>query len=523
MQRPLVWTVLFLIPGILWGRLVDSPGSDLLLGIVVAAGICWSCGNTWKVAHRVAWAVAALLLGWHCSERPVRWDKAWIPVTIDEAVEVTLRGRVVEEPLWRVSKRGKDYQVFNVKAESIRTPDGDERQVRGPVRVTFFGVRPDRQASYGDNWIIRGELRRFAADSDLEPDRYILFSAIWKSRRTGRGQGDRFRDFCVRARQSASDLLNGHQDSDAQSVAVMRALVLGYSQEVSRETRDLFAQAGTLHIFAISGLHVGIAAAIFVFLLRWMGVPRQRWGLILGPLLVIYIVMTGAKVSAVRACLMALIFWLGPLLRRKPDSLSSLALAAGLIALIAPEQVVAPGYILSFVIVLGLIVFCPPMYRYLMSYALPDAFLPPERSRTVLFVVWKWVVSSVVVSIVSWVVSTPLIAWYFGLISPVALVSNLVIVPMAFGVVVLGFSALLLGSVWGVLAGFVNLLNLWLIDWMLALTHWFLTLPGAVISVEQFPLWAVWLWYAVLVAGWIALSVKPARRAPTDFVLDSIA
>ena len=70
----------------------------------------------------------------------------------------------------------------------------------------------------------------------------------------------------------------------------------------------LFAATGTLHIFAISGLHVGVMAVLFAMVLKLAGLSRAHWILPLAPALVVYTLMTGMRVSALRACLMAICY-----------------------------------------------------------------------------------------------------------------------------------------------------------------------------------------------------------------------
>ena len=142
-------------------------------------------------------------------------------------------------------------------------------------------------------------------------------------------------------------------------------------------------------------------------------------------------------------------------------------------------------------------------------------FLVPKPPSPRWLPAYRWLLSSVVVSVVSWVVSTPLIAYYFGIISPIGLFSNLVVVPMAFGVVVLGFSSLVVGSVYQPLAQPLIALNLWLSEAMMLFLEWCMTLPYAVIYVDHFPLWLVFASFGALGLLWyIADRQKWLRPAP---------
>ena len=82
-----------------------------------------------------------------------------------------------------------------------------------------------------------------------------------------------------------------------------------------------------------------VVAAVITVLLSACGIPRTRWILFVGPLLIAYTVMTGLQASAVRACIMALVFWSAPLLGRKADIYTALAASAVLLLAITPSPI----------------------------------------------------------------------------------------------------------------------------------------------------------------------------------------
>ncbi|MFO1524184.1 MAG: ComEC/Rec2 family competence protein [Kiritimatiellia bacterium] len=95
---------------------------------------------------------------------------------------------------------------------------------------------------------------------------------------------------------------------------------------------------GTLHLFSISGLHVAMVAAILVFGLKRAGVRRDRWILWQFPALLVFVLATGAKASAIRALIMAALYWGAPLVRRRPDGAAALAAS-----LIRPRPLAGAG------------------------------------------------------------------------------------------------------------------------------------------------------------------------------------
>ena len=377
MRRPLVWCMLFFITGVVLGRLWLPEPRDLVVAFCLAAGIVVAIRQTGgRRVMSVATAAIAVLMGWLAVALHADRGVTWEGVPSGMSTDLMVRAQIVSEPEVRISKNQKRYYVFDASVESYGQREVDAYKGVGIARVSAFGLRGTKEPDYGDVWDFSGSLTRFEPEHAFEEGRLLLFVRGWKSRRVDDEQGARFKAYCIRARQAAGQVLSAERHDRSESV--MRALVLGYSGELDKKTRTLFSDSGTLHIFAISGLHVGIAAVVLIFLFKLFGVPRPYWGLVLAPFLVGYIVMTGAKVSAIRACLMAILVWVGPGFGRKPDALSSLALAAFILLGFDPDQVVAPGFVLSFVIVTGLVLYCPPLYEWGMVWCRPDPFLVPK-------------------------------------------------------------------------------------------------------------------------------------------------
>ena len=136
-------------------------------------------------------------------------------------------------------------------------------------------------------------------------------------------------------------------------------MILGDRSKIPSGLRSLFIQTGTMHILAISGLHIGIVAFILDLLLKALRIRRRlRFSAII-LLLVFYCLLTGARPSVIRATIMAIVLLAGFLLRRENQISHSLALA-GLIILIAnPRQLFNLGFQLSFLSVISIVYFSP--------------------------------------------------------------------------------------------------------------------------------------------------------------------
>ena len=122
-------------------------------------------------------------------------------------------------------------------------------------------------------------------------------------------------------------------------------------------------------LIAISGLHIAMIAAIFVQLMRFVGLPRVACGLLLIPALWLYVAATGWQASAVRSSVMVTIVAMGWILKRPGDLVNSLAAAAVLILLWEPQLLFMTGFQLSFCVVFSIAMFALPLQKRIQKPA----------------------------------------------------------------------------------------------------------------------------------------------------------
>jgi competence protein ComEC len=261
--------------------------------------------------------------------------------------------------------------------------------------------------------------------------------------------------------------------------AVLKALVLGYRKEVPSETLDRFRRTGSVHIFAISGLHVGIMGLLLALVLKSVGIPRDWFGIWLMPLLLAYVVSTGMKPSALRALAMAGVFVLAPLFRCRPDIPSSVAFAAILLLLFQPLELMSAGFVLSFTVVVFIV---------MVFSKVPKALVQGGWLKS-------YAVSLVVTSAAASLASLPLAALYFGTFSPIALLGNLLVVPITFFIVLSGWLSILLP----IASATFNHAAVVFINGLLWCVGALDRLPGSSWQVEPPPLLAVAVWYGSLI------------------------
>ncbi len=190
------------------------------------------------------------------------------------------------------------------------------------------------------------------------------------------------------------------------------SVISGDRTELDREMYSNFATVGIAHIVAISGLHVGFLVVLILWPLKRMRINKWLKLAILVFLLSVYAIFCGASPSVVRASIMAVVLLMGNLFGKQTDRLNNVSLAGVLILLFGPLYLFDLGFLLSFAGVFG-IFFLYPVFR--------DALK---------FLRWKWLINSLAITLSADIATLPLIANYFGYVSVVSCISNLILVPL---------------------------------------------------------------------------------------------
>jgi competence protein ComEC len=256
-------------------------------------------------------------------------------------------------------------------------------------------------------------------------------------------------------------------------------------------------------------LHVGILAAGFLTVFRTGLVPR-RVSLIAAMILVgVYALLTDAQPPVVRAAILIAVACAAQLLGRKTLGYNTLA-AAGLAVLVHnPLSLFLAGTQLSFLAVATMILAWPllapvPLTDPLERLIAATRPWPQKAARWLSSWIWRaWLAGALI-----WLTSMPLVWLHYGLISPIALVLNLVIaIPIA-AALYFGFGVLLLGGLVPPLAGWCG----WCCDGSLAITEWCIgvaaSAPGSYFWMPPPPAW----WVSLFYIGLAVVFVVPSWR-----------
>jgi ComEC/Rec2-related protein len=297
------------------------------------------------------------------------------------------------------------------------------------------------------------------------------------------------------------------------------AMLLGRRDGVSYKKLRVFAAAGTVHVFAISGLHVMLIAGMLCGFLKMIRMPTQMRIAVAIPILVAYVMLIGAPPSAIRAVMMTSLYLAAYLFRRKPDSLAAWGVAVFVICGVSPEMVLNVGCILSFVVMLGIVLwlrwvaqFATPA-DYILKLAALESTLGCKERKKIFLSLHKasaWVLGGLGISFASWIAGAPVTAMVFERITIWSVFINILIVPLAGMAVGFAVFGVLVSFILPPLSMFFNNLAILSIYIMQKVSEWVVMLPYS--SVETLP----WKWYHCVMwyIAWIALFVVLSKYLP---------
>ena len=268
------------------------------------------------------------------------------------------------------------------------------------------------------------------------------------------------------SREWMQRILSRDIENSPDVVGLICGTALGLRHQTRDDIEEPFQQTGTLHLFAVAGLHVGIVARLLWTVAMVLRLPRKTATALIIPLLFFYAAITGLHTASVRAAVMSALLLGGIFFDRKVLALNSLAAAAFLILLFDSNQLFTSGFQLSFAVVGTIVLLADPMFVRSGRIAAPDPFLPRallSRAQRFRIKAGRKLMRGASVSLAAWIGSLPLIYWYFYLITPVSLVANLVVVPIAYFVLALAMLSLIAAPISSGLSIIFNNAN-WLIS-----------------------------------------------------------
>ncbi|MBF0490223.1 MAG: ComEC family competence protein [Candidatus Omnitrophica bacterium] len=390
-------------------------------------------------------------------------------------------------------------KVFELQLSMVNI-DGDWKKASGGILVNVF---QEMDLSYGDQLQLEGSLYKAFQDSSskfsyqqyLEDHQLFLNFSVGKTRYIevlSKERGSWWMALSLRIKHRVKEILAKYLDP--QEANMIQAMVLGDRSFLTKDVYAMFSKTGTSHILAISGMNMAIISAILLFVLKLLRFPRV-WSLMgTGVFLLAYAVLSGWTASVIRSVLMAIVLLSSFCIEYEADTFNSLGIAALILFLLDPLNLFDIGFQLSFLSV-AMIVCLNPLVL-------------PWIERRIKGRILKSLAQAFCISLVAWIGISPVIAYQFEIISPIAIIANIPIVPMADLVIVLSLGLVFFGLVCPPIAiAFAGSLKA-VFNFMLILVSWFAQTPDGYCYIHSVTYLHIFIYYFLLTILYLIISFK---------------
>ena len=482
----------------------------------------------------VAIVAAALYVHGVVRPRRERFISAFA-LDMQRAAQIKVQGEVVSVRAPVPATRGELKFRFRLKNPQFFDEDGSIiKEIKGTLPVIWYspppikaGFAPEQGAIF--HLVGKIYIRKRVEDGVPKALDDIFLISRARSTKVLDVRRDGPSGFLSHIRYSAADRITRGLERLPTEKSLILAMTLGFRSDIPSKTMRTFRHAGTIHIFAISGLHVLLIAKIIAWCLGALGISRKYWVIPLVPILAAYVFLTGGQPSAMRAGLMATIYYAAPLFGRRSDPLNTIACTSLILVPVNPEIVTDLGFILSFSMVTGIVIFLPSVQALLDRLIRPEAATEAMAIDTLAagklspwkrFLFWFRHVplrlrltcaQHLPVAITAALVSFPLTAHFFGFCTSYALLANIVVIPLAGWVMRFSAAGLALSCIHPVCAVPANLIAAFLAWLMKEISFRTALLPGAAPNL-RFSVAMLAGWYVSLLLASAALRRLQAKH-----------
>ncbi|HMO14637.1 MAG TPA: DNA internalization-related competence protein ComEC/Rec2 [Pirellulaceae bacterium] len=460
--QPLLLVACFFALGVIVDHNLAISWFWLLPTFIVAMSV-------WTLAYRYNRTfIASLMLALAIAAFAAQWHHLWWYwfgtndigfFAQDRAAPCCLEGVIVSEPDRAPQPRTSKYDPiprdettrFTLRVDKLRDADN---WVRASGQLECYVLGRIDKITRGNRVRIYGKLSSYPAPSN--PGEFDYRAKARTERKLAR-LGVAFPEavqvieassppipVLSQQRTSFDRLILNHVGPDRGPLA--SAILLGNREYLDRITQESFLVSGTIHILAISGLHVGILAGSIFLMGRLSWISRRVCLLITILFVIWYACLVEFRPPVVRATILITILCLANWSGRSAPSFNSLGAAALLIMLINPTQLFNIGAQLSFLAVATL----SQSYPYFAPCPIPDpldrliARTRPRYQRFAKSIIERCRMALLATAVV-WAVALPLVAMHFHVVAPIALIANPLIIPVLACALLSGFALMVTG------------------------------------------------------------------------------
>lgn len=404
-----------------------------------------------------------------------------------------------------VQKPGYQRTVLAVDKVLV---NGKWQHATGQVQVTVPHDTPDDYTfTYGDKLLIKGAPQLVAPPlnpAQFNYKKYLQQKGIYHRQNL---QAHQFKQIgneppnlllyaSIKVRRFFEDIIR-EKVTVKREQSIATALLLGLKDNMDNEVRDAYAATGTMHVLAVSGMHVGLVFGIFLLLFKHVNFNRSQrllMALLVLGLLWLYGFMTGLSPSVLRAVLMFSLVLVAQVLSRRHNIYNTLAIAAFVLLCYDPYMLFDVGFQLSFLAVIGIVALQPGIYSLL------------TLNNWLLDKIWQLVS----IAVAAQLITLPLGIYYFHQFPVYFWLANIVVVPSATFALYFGMAGLVLSWV-PYLSDLLFYIHFGLIWIMNEFNQLLMSLPGSLVNGLDITVLQAWLLYVVLALLVLFLVQKQLR------------
>src|SRR3989338_7606307 len=489
MQRPIIFVTFLFICGIYLGSLTEIP---MYLTLVICLSLwvlCFVCLYLYQFKLFIFPCLPIFLIAVSIAYYDCRTDS--LPINHIEHILTThkslqrISGIIINPPIILdenaldrrlhrlqsgLGSRKSNYKIsFTVLAEEIETVAGWEN-ISGSIKVNLY---PSKQDVFNTNDILavfhklmygqRVELfgYTFLPKSPTNPYEFDYKSYLRRQMPSVRClmsvvdtnnikiRGAYHNNLMYRFVYALSNILNNtiYTHTFSNSAPLISSMLLGNRVDLSNETIDNFMKTGIIHFIAISGFNVGIVVFTVLLTLRLFGINQTLSTSIILIIVVLYAFLTGMNPPVLRASIMVFVFFCGFLVRIQWDITSGIFAAIFFILVRNPSDIFNIGFQLSVLATMGIVYGSSKIEGALFKTALFIESLQVKAERGRLFFLKKYLRKSFCISLAAWLATFPLTAYYFHLLTPFIFITNIIVFPLFWIIIVSGIVLLTLGTV----------------------------------------------------------------------------
>ena len=441
----LVTLVAALILGICAGTAIQSAPLFLVVALALAAAsVIVAChygnGRVALVASLLLFAVLGVFLGTESLKEPREPHHIYHLITAPrDAVAV---GRLTE-----MATYDHEFSQARIALQSVRfASEPTFQSTTGTLLLRLKGGWP-KDIAPGDLLALRATLQlptpihvpgvfdyaRELARQDTWVTGYARSPALLHRINEDTSSLGRARYLFERVRTAIGHFLDSHQSTH--DAALYRAILLGDRSRLPDETIEGFRASGTLHILAISGMHLTIIAGLLYTITSWLLRRSERIilhcnvrkvsGVVTLVIISFYTLLAGGNIPVIRACIMSAVVILAFCSNRDKSIFPAIAFGAMLLLALSPQALFTASFQLSFAALIAIVSVLPIVKELLGKSDNPD--LPRQRLYQRF---WRWLIAALLVSSAAVLGTLPIVVYHFHRFPLAGPIANLILEPL---------------------------------------------------------------------------------------------